>query len=49
MITYPGNGGADGIHGDHILLAPPFTINEDQIDAMIDILKDAIQAAANPS
>jgi adenosylmethionine-8-amino-7-oxononanoate aminotransferase len=49
LITYPGNGGADGIHGDHILLAPPFTINEDQIDAMIDILKDAIQAAANPS
>ena len=23
LITYPGNGGVDGIHGDHILLAPP--------------------------
>ncbi|MGD9329830.1 MAG: aspartate aminotransferase family protein [Desulfobacterales bacterium] len=42
LITYPGNGGVDGIHGDHILLAPPFTINKDQIDAMVDILQDAI-------
>jgi adenosylmethionine-8-amino-7-oxononanoate aminotransferase len=44
LITYPGNGGVDGIHGDHILLAPPFTISKDQIDAMVDRLKDAIEA-----
>jgi adenosylmethionine-8-amino-7-oxononanoate aminotransferase len=44
LITYPGNGGVDGIHGDHILLAPPFTINEEQIDEMVSILKASIQA-----
>jgi adenosylmethionine-8-amino-7-oxononanoate aminotransferase len=42
LITYPGNGGIDGIHGDHILLAPPFTISEAQIDEMVDILHRAI-------
>ena len=47
LITYPGNGGVDGIHGDHILLAPPFTIDEDQIDAMVDILGRAIRAVEN--
>jgi adenosylmethionine-8-amino-7-oxononanoate aminotransferase len=44
LITYPGNGGVDGIHGDHILLAPPFTIDAKQIDEMVTILRDAIFA-----
>lgn len=42
LITYPGNGGIDGIHGDHILLAPPFTISEAQIDELVGILHRAI-------
>jgi adenosylmethionine-8-amino-7-oxononanoate aminotransferase len=42
LITYPGNGGIDGINGDHILLAPPFTISEAQIDEMVGILHRAI-------
>ncbi|MDJ0810725.1 MAG: aspartate aminotransferase family protein [Desulfobacterales bacterium] len=46
LITYPGNGGVDGIHGDHILLAPPFTISAEQIDEMVDILGEAITAVA---
>jgi adenosylmethionine-8-amino-7-oxononanoate aminotransferase len=46
LITYPGNGGIDGIHGDHILLAPPFTITEAQIDDMVDRLKDALATVA---
>lgn len=47
LVTYPGSGGVDGIHGDHILLAPPFTIDEEQIDTMVDILKRAIRAVEN--
>ena len=47
LITYPGNGGIDGIHGDHILLAPPFTISEAQIDEMVDILHRAIGTVQN--
>jgi adenosylmethionine-8-amino-7-oxononanoate aminotransferase len=42
LITYPGGGGADGIRGDHSLLAPPFTITEAQIDEMAAILDEAI-------
>jgi adenosylmethionine-8-amino-7-oxononanoate aminotransferase len=38
LITYPGGGGADGIRGDHILLAPPFIITEEQIDELVGIL-----------
>jgi adenosylmethionine-8-amino-7-oxononanoate aminotransferase len=42
LITYPGAGGADGIRGDHILLAPPFIITEEQIDRLVEILSEAI-------
>ncbi len=42
LITYPGNGGADGIKGDHILIAPPFVITERQIDKLVSILDSAI-------
>jgi len=40
LITYPGGGGADGIKGDHLLLAPPFVITEEQIDKMVSILDE---------
>ncbi|KAH7128345.1 adenosylmethionine-8-amino-7-oxononanoate aminotransferase-like protein [Dendryphion nanum] len=33
---YPGAGTADGISGDHQLLAPPFTINENDVDLIVD-------------
>jgi len=42
LICYPGNGGADGVHGDHILLAPPFIITEKQCDAIVEILDASI-------
>jgi adenosylmethionine-8-amino-7-oxononanoate aminotransferase len=40
LITYPGGGGADGIRGDHLLLAPPFIITEEEIDKMVSILDE---------
>jgi adenosylmethionine-8-amino-7-oxononanoate aminotransferase len=42
LITYPGGGGADGIKGDHLLLAPPFIITEEQIEKMVSILDESI-------
>ncbi len=42
LITYPGGGGADGIRGDHLLLAPPFIITEKQIDQMVSILEESL-------
>jgi adenosylmethionine-8-amino-7-oxononanoate aminotransferase len=38
LMIYPGNGTKDGISGDHILLAPPFIITDDQIGELIDKL-----------
>jgi len=38
LITYPGGGGADGIRGDHLLLAPPLIITEEQITRLVSIL-----------
>ncbi len=42
LICYPGNGGADGVHGDHILLAPPFIITEEEADMIVTILDESI-------
>jgi adenosylmethionine-8-amino-7-oxononanoate aminotransferase len=43
LITYPGSGGADGVSGDHILLAPPFIITKEQIDELVNILREALE------
>lgn len=43
LITYPGSGGADGISGDHTLICPPFIIAKEQIDALVGILREAIE------
>lgn len=45
LACYPGGGTIDGVHGDHVLLAPPFTVTAGQIDQIVDILGDAIDAA----
>lgn len=44
LICYPMSGTRDGKHGDHILLAPPFIIEEAQIDEMVGKLGRAIDA-----
>ncbi len=45
LICYPGGGTADGIRGDHVLLAPPFIIDEQQVGDLVSLLGDAIDAA----
>ena len=45
LICYPAGGTADGNAGDHVLLAPPFIIEEPEIDTLIERLGDAIDAA----
>ncbi|MEE2002890.1 aspartate aminotransferase family protein [Alkalimonas sp. MEB108] len=39
LICYPGSGGADGINGCHILLAPPFIYTSSHIDELVTKLK----------
>lgn len=39
VILYPGKGSIDGILGDHILITPSLTINEEQLDEIVDVMK----------
>ncbi len=43
LICYPMSGTRDGKHGDHILLAPPFIIEDAQIDELITKLGRALE------
>lgn len=45
LLTYPMGGTVDGVQGDHILLAPPFTCKEADIEVIVGRLKEAIDAA----
>ncbi|MGD8457086.1 MAG: aminotransferase class III-fold pyridoxal phosphate-dependent enzyme [Anaerolineales bacterium] len=42
VIFYPGGGCVDGERGDHVLIAPPFVISEEEIDEVVDVLKGAV-------
>jgi adenosylmethionine-8-amino-7-oxononanoate aminotransferase len=45
LMVYPMGGTVDGTQGDHVLLAPPFIIESAAIDAIVERLGDAIDAA----
>ena len=49
VILYPGSGSVDGVSGDHLMVAPPFVIKEDQIDEVIDTLRVSILEEFNKS
>ena len=42
LICYPMSGTRDGQQGDHILLAPPFIITNDEIDELVEKLARAV-------
>ncbi len=44
LICYPMSGTRDGRNGDHILLAPPFIIEEEQLTELVDKLERAISS-----
>jgi len=45
LICYPMAGTIDGSRGDHVLLAPPFIITDEQIGELADKLEIAVEAA----
>lgn len=45
LLVYPSGGTIDGARGDHALLAPPFIVTGAQIDAIVERLGDAVDAA----
>jgi adenosylmethionine-8-amino-7-oxononanoate aminotransferase len=44
LLCYPMGGTVDGQRGDHVLLAPPFILDETQLDELVDKLHRAITA-----
>lgn len=45
LMTYPMGGTIDGRLGDHILLAPPFIVEEAHLEEIVERLHEAIDAA----
>jgi hypothetical protein len=45
LLVYPMGGTIDGERGDHVLLAPPFIVTEDELTAIVDRLGAAVDAA----
>jgi adenosylmethionine-8-amino-7-oxononanoate aminotransferase len=45
LCVYPMGGTVDGRHGDHVLLAPPFIVSDDELDMIVARLSDAIDAS----
>jgi adenosylmethionine-8-amino-7-oxononanoate aminotransferase len=42
--VYPGQGGADGLLGDHALVTPPLTITSDQVQELVDAIDRGLAA-----
>ena len=45
LMCYPMGGTVDGRSGDHVLLAPPFIVDEKTIQTIADGLREAVDAA----
>ena len=46
VLLYPGHGSADGVRGDHLMVAPPYVVTEDQLDTIVATLRQAILEVA---
>lgn len=44
LVCYPMSGTVDGERGDHILLAPPFIVSEEELTDIVDILDASLAA-----
>ncbi|QEW23339.1 L-Lysine-8-amino-7-oxononanoate aminotransferase (plasmid) [Paracoccaceae bacterium] len=45
LICYPMGGSVDGRNGDHVLLAPPFILTDDQAVELVDKLETGLESA----
>jgi adenosylmethionine-8-amino-7-oxononanoate aminotransferase len=45
LMCYPNSGSVDGVRGDHVLLAPPFIVEDGHLEEIVDKLASALDAA----
>ena len=43
MTFYPGTGTVDGLNGDHVIIAPPFIITEQDVDYIVKVLSAVVE------
>ena len=48
LLCYPMGGTVDGLHGDHVLLAPPFTATRDELQRIATLLAESVDAVTAP-
>ena len=44
LMIYPNAGCVDGVRGDHVLIAPPFNITGAEVDLIVDMLGQTVDA-----
>jgi adenosylmethionine-8-amino-7-oxononanoate aminotransferase len=44
ISIYPGSGTADGVKGDHILLAPAYNVTSEEVHSIVEITAAVIEA-----
>lgn len=47
LVLWPNTGHADGVNGDLVLVAPPFTISEAQIEELVSLFRDSLADVAS--
>ena len=45
VLLYSGTGNANGVDGDTILLGPPFVITDAELERIVAVLAESIEAA----
>ena len=45
LMVYPMGGTVDGARGDHVLIAPPFIVDDGAVDTIVERLGDAVDAS----
>jgi adenosylmethionine-8-amino-7-oxononanoate aminotransferase len=45
LMCYPMGGTIDGKNGDHVILAPPYNIDEATIDTIVDLLGESVETS----
>jgi adenosylmethionine-8-amino-7-oxononanoate aminotransferase len=44
VAIYPGFATVDGIRGDHVLIAPPYTVSDEELETIVNAVKKAYDA-----
>lgn len=49
LLVYPSGGTIDGSRGDHVLIAPPYIVQQSEMNTVAEVLRKAVDAATAPA